>query len=128
MLAFMGRAFGLLSVVIVVAIGGYIYTRQADSVTSVGSGLKTTVDVVAVRNDLMAIANAERRYWVMNSKYASLDELRANGDIPIPSREDYTYSAETTDTGFHIIASYSGTDPKAPRRIRVNEAMTMTTE
>ena len=28
---------------------------------------KTTVDVVGVRNDLMAIANAERRYWVMSS-------------------------------------------------------------
>jgi hypothetical protein len=128
MLSFMGRAFGLITVIIVVAVGGYFYTRQADSVTAVGSGLKTTVDVVAVRNDLMAIANAERRYWVTNSRYASLDELRTNGDIPIPSRDDYTYSAETTDTGFNIIASYSGTDPKAPKRIRVNEAMTLTTE
>src|SRR5688572_725446 len=124
----MGRIFGLISVVVVVGIGGYIYTRQAQSVTSIGSNPETTVDVVAVRNDLMAIANAERRYWVTNSRYASLDELRTTGDIPIPRRVDYTYSAETTDTGFNIIASYSGTDPKAPKRIRVNEAMTLTTE
>jgi hypothetical protein len=124
----MGRAFGLIAVIIVVAIGGYVYTRQAESVTSVGSGLKTTVDVVAVRNDLLAIANAERRYWVMNSRYASLEELGTNGDIEIPSRQDYTYSAETKETGFNIIASYSGNDPKAPRRIAVNEAMAMTTD
>jgi len=124
----MGRSFGLLTVVIVVAIGGYLYTREAQTVTPIGSTPKTTVDVVGVRNDLMAIANAERRYWVMNSRYASLDELRTNGDIEIPSRDSYTYSAEVSDTGFTIIASYSGPDPKAPKRISVNEAMTMTSD
>jgi len=97
-------------------------------VTPIGSTPKTTVDVVGVRNDLMAIANAERRYWVINSKYASLDELRTNGDIEIPSRDSYTYAAEVSDTGFTIIASYSGPDPKAPKRISVNEAMTMTSD
>ena len=124
----MGRMFGLITVVIVVAIGGYVYTRQAQTVTPIGTTPKTTVDVVGVRNDLMAIANAERRYWVSNSKYASLEELRTNGDIEIPTRDSYTYSAETSDTGFRIIASYSGADPKAPRRITVDESMRMTTE
>lgn len=124
----MGRAFGLISVIIVLAIGGYVYTREARTVTPIGSTPKTTVDVVGVRNDLMAIANAERRYWVTNSKYASLDELRTNGDIEIPSRDNYTYSAETSDTGFRIIASYSGPDPKAPKRISVDESMQMTSE
>jgi hypothetical protein len=124
----MGRTFGLISVVVVVGIGGYVYTRQAQSVTSVGSNPETTVDVLAVRNDLMAIANAERRYWATNARYASLDELRAGGDIEVPHRESFDYSVETSDTGFRIVASYSGSDPDAPRRISVNEAMTMTTE
>ena len=124
----MGRAFGLIAVMIVVAIGGFVYTKQAQTVTPIGSAPKTTVDVVGVRNDLMAIANAERRYWVTNSKYASLDELRTNGDIAIPSRNSYTYSAETSDTGFKIIASYSGPDPKAPKRIIVDETMMILTE
>jgi hypothetical protein len=124
----MGRAFGLIAVVIVVAIGGYLYTREAQTVTPIGSTPKTTVDVVGVQNDLMAIANAERRYWVSNSKYASLEELRTNGDIEIPTRDNYTYSAEASETGFRIIASYSGADPKAPKRISVDESMRMTTE
>ena len=124
----MGRAFGLISVVIVVAIGGYIYTRQAQTVTSIGSTPRTTVDVIAVRNDLMAIANAERRYWATNSRYASLDELRTNGDIEVPSRDHFMFSAETTDDGFRIIADYSGPDPDAPKRFVVNQAMTLTTE
>ena len=83
----MGRAFGLISVILVVAVGGYMYTRQAQSVTTMGTTPKTTVDVLAVRNDLMAIANAEKRYWVTNSKYASLDDLRTGGDIEVPSRQ-----------------------------------------
>lgn len=124
----MGRTFGLLAAVIVAAIAIYLFTRDAQSLTSTGSTPQTTIDVVAVRNDLMAIANAERRYWATNSKYASLDELRTNGDIEIASRDNYTYSAETSDAGFQIIATYEGADPDAPKRIVVNEAMMMTTE
>jgi hypothetical protein len=124
----MGRAFGLLTVVIAVAIAGYLFTRDAQSVTSIGSTPQTTINVVAVRNDLMAIANAERRYWAINSKYASLDELRTNGDIEISDRDNYTYSAETSDDGFRVIASYAGSDPDAPKRIVVDDAMKMTTE
>lgn len=124
----MGRIFGLLSVVIVVAIAGYLFTRDAQSVTTAGSTPQTTIDVVGVRNDLMAIANAERRYWALNSKYASLDELRTGGDIAVSDRDHYTYSAETSEDGFRIIASYAGSDPDAPKRIVVNEAMKMTTE
>ena len=124
----MGRAIGLISVILVVAAGGYIFIRQTQSVTAGGETPRTTADFIGVRNDLMSIANAEKRYWVMNSKYATLDELRSGGDIEVPSRQDYIYSIEANDTSFKIIASYSGSDPKAPKHITVNDAMTMATE
>jgi hypothetical protein len=124
----MTRTLGLISVVVVVGIGSYVYTRQTQSVTSIGSNPETTVDVLAVRNDLMAIANAERRYWASNARYASLDELRSKGDIEVPSRNDFAYSVEASDTTFTIVASYSGSDPNAPKRISLNETMTITTE
>src|SRR5256712_4278243 len=123
----MGRGFGFIVLVIVVALGAYLYTRQAQSVTSVGSNPETTINVTAVRNDLLAIANAERRYFASNGKYVSLDELRTSGDITVPSRPNYAYSAQTTDATFKIIAVYSGPDPKAPKRITVDETMTLTT-
>lgn len=124
----MGRSLGFIMLLIVVGIGGYLYTRQAQSVTAVGSNPETTIEVTGVRNDLMAMANAERRYFASNSKYASLDELRSNGDIAIPHRPSYSYSAQAGDTSFKIIAMYSGSDPKAPKRIVMDESMTMTTE
>lgn len=124
----MGRTFGLIAVMIVVAIGTYVYTQQAQTVTTIGNAPETTVDVIGVRNDLTAMAHAQRRYWALNSRYASMEELRTNGDIQIPSRDNYTYSAEATGTGFRITASYSGSDPNAPRRISVDESMTLMAE
>ena len=121
----MGRTFGLISVIVVVGLGSYIYTRQAQSTAAIGTTPQTTVDVIAVRNDLMAIANAERRYWATNSRYASIEELRTSGDIELPHRQDYAYSVEASETGFLIVASYSGSDPDAPKRISVNETMAM---
>ena len=123
-----GRAFGFILVVTVVAMGGYLYTKQAKSVTSVGSNPQTTVEVTGVRNDLLAIANAERRYFASNGKYVSLDELRTGGDISVPARPNYSYSAQTTESTFKIIAVYSGPDAKAPKRITVDETMALTTD
>ena len=122
----MGRVARLLAGLIVVAIGGYLYSRQVQ--TLLPGGPNSTIAVVAVRNDLIAIANAERRYWATNAKYASLDDLLSNGDIQIPSRANYTYSAEIRDSGFKIIAIYSGPDPKASKRISVNETMALKTD
>jgi hypothetical protein len=124
----MGRAFGFISLIVVVGIGGYLYTKQAQSVTSIGSNPQTTVDVTAVRNDLMAIAKAERNYFASNGKYVSLEELRTGGDITIPNRADYSYSAQNTESSFKIIATYSGSDAKAPKRISVDETMSLTSE
>jgi hypothetical protein len=124
----MGRFFGLVMVVVVMAIGLYVYTRQTQSLTSVGSTPNTVIDVTAVRNDLMALANAERRYFALNAKYVSLEELRANGDIHIPTRANYTYEAEASETSFIIVAKYTGSDPEAPQRLTVDETMTVQVE
>jgi hypothetical protein len=112
----------------VAVVGVYVFMHDTKTAMSVGGTPKTTIDVTAVRNDLLAIANAERRYWISNSKYASLDELRVNGDIQIPTRPSYAYSAEAGSDSFRIIASYAGSDPKAPKRISVDETLNITTD
>jgi hypothetical protein len=101
--------------------------QQTQSVSHSGTAPSTTIDVIGVRSDLMAMANAERRYWVTNSKYASLDELRQNGDTHVPTRPNFTYSAEASENSFRISATYSGNDTKAPKRITVDETMKVTT-
>src|SRR5690348_5428573 len=115
--AIMGRTLGFIGLVSVVAIGGYVYVGQIREVAPNGATAKTGVSVIGVHNDLMAMANAEKRYWVTHAKYAQLEELGSNGDIIVPSRPDYAYNAVAGDNNFTITATYTGGDPKAPRRI-----------
>ena len=124
----MGRIFGFTALIVVVAIGGYIYLGQMQTVTLKGSAPKAAIEVTGVRTDLIAIANAERRYFATAGKYATLDELRVNSDITIANRANYSYSAEIGDTTFKIIATYCGEDPHAPRRISMDETMDMKSE
>jgi hypothetical protein len=121
----MGRTLGFLLLIVVVACGAYVYTKQAESVTSIGSTPQTTIDVTAVRNDLLAIARAEQNYFASNGKYVSLDELRRSGDISIPTRPNYGYSVEATDAAFKVAAMYSGSDAKAPKRMTVDQTMAL---
>src|SRR5262245_55051490 len=124
----MGRGIGFVLLLIVLAVGGFLYSRQIQSVSQSGTAPTVMVDVIGVRNDLTAMAQAERRYWATNSRYASLEELRANGDIHIPTRPFYTYSSTANDNKFKIVATYSGSDSKAPKRISVDETMNVTTD
>src|SRR5438270_8207670 len=121
----MGKTVGFIGVLIAVAIGAYLYTQQAKSVSPGGASPKTTIDTVGVKNDLIAIANAERRRLASDGKYVSLDELRSNGDIKMSSdkRGPYTYSVETSDSGFRVTATYSGPDEKAPRSLSIDQTM-----
>jgi hypothetical protein len=74
----MGRAFGFIMLVVVVGIGGYVYMKQAQSITAIGSNPQTTIDVTGVRNDLLALAKAERQHFASTGKYVTLDELRTS--------------------------------------------------
>jgi hypothetical protein len=107
----MGRFLGLVAVLIVMATGAYIYMRQAQSATIEGAASpEGTIDLVGVRHDLMAIAQAERVHSSLHSGYGSLDELRSSGDLTMgrDHRGPYSYSVETSSSGFHAIATYSG--------------------
>ena len=54
----MRRAIGFVMLIVTVGIARYM--KQAQPVTTIASNSQTTVDATAVRNDLVAIANAER--------------------------------------------------------------------
>ena len=127
----MGRAFGFLSLLSVLAVGMWLYSRQAKSVMPVGSGKVTgLVDTVGVQNDLVAIANAERSQFALNGHYVSLDELRANAEYNLPAsgRAGYTYSVDAASDGFRAVASYSGAPGTAPQTISIDQTMEIRTE
>ncbi len=125
----MGRALGFIGVLIAVGVGAYLYTQQAKSASVGGSSPRATIDTVGVKNDLNNIANAERRRMASDGKYVSLDELRSNGDINMPTdhRGPYTYTVDTSADGFKVTATYSGPDETVPKTMSIDQTMQITT-
>src|SRR5438309_5559537 len=123
----MSRLFGFLSVVIVMAAGLYIYSRQVQS-TSAAMGTnnpKAAINITGVRTDLMTIAQAERGYFALEGKYASLDELISSRSLSVAhQRPPYSYEIETGSNGFRVIATRNGDDNSGtPAQLSVDENM-----
>lgn len=123
----MGRIFSFVATLLVLAAGMYIYSRQALS-TSAAAGVnnpKAAVNVTGVRTDLMNIAQAERGYFALEGKYASLDELISSRSLSVArQRPPYSYEVDVTGSGFHVVATRSGDDASgAPAQISVDENM-----
>jgi hypothetical protein len=123
----MGRAFGFISLIMVVGIGAYIYMHQTQSVMSAGTSNPTeTVDLIGVRNDLLAIAQAERSHAATQGGYVSIEALRSQGDLAMTrdNRGPYNYSAEISDGSFRILATYSGPENSGmPKTLSVDQTM-----
>jgi hypothetical protein len=123
----MGRMFGFLSVIIVMAIGMYIYSKQIRS-TSAEAGASTpqgAINITGVKTDLMTIASAERRYFATEGKYASLDDLISTNYIVVArQRPPYSYAVELSSAGFQVVATRSGENlAGTPKQLSVDENM-----
>ena len=123
----MGRIFGFISVVIVMAAGMYIYSKQISS-TSAAAGASTpqgAINITGVKSDLLSIASAERRYFASEGKYASLDDLTSANYITVSrQRPPYSYSVEVSTGGFHVVATRSGENlAGTPAQMSVDENM-----
>jgi len=101
---------GLVGLLISAAIGLgiYMYTlKQAGP----GPGMVVTqnISLVGVKNDLLAIAQAERMYYTQNGSYADLPTLTSTGTMNIArtSRDGYTYSVEPSGNTFTATATYT---------------------
>ena len=120
----MGRALGFLGIVIVMAVGMYLYSIQLKEASAPG-GASTptgTANIMGVKNDLISIANAERGYFATEQKYASLDELIAAKYITIErQRPPYTYDVATTSSGFRVTATRDSAG--APAQFWIDETM-----
>jgi hypothetical protein len=100
----LGGLVGLLAIALIAGLVYKYYFSQSQS-----SGVATpveTIDLVGVKNDLVAIAQAERFYQAEHGSYASLDELSASGAMSMKKsgRDGYTYEVETSGETFRVIA------------------------
>ncbi len=108
----MKKVGGLIGLVIVLGIGYFIFKSQYTQGPTGGAPPKQVIDVVGVKNDLIAIAQAERLYLASHGTYASLAELQQDGAITFSgaNRRGYNYTAEVSG-GEHFRIVATPTDP-----------------
>lgn len=133
----MGRVFSFVALLAVLAVGAWYYMHQTQSTlfggaTSGGTANPTsTVDVIGIRSDLLAIAQAERAHIALKGSYASLEQLRADGDLTMTHnrRGPYIYSVDISSSSFRVIATYTGPDaPGVTKTYSIDETMHITQE
>lgn len=108
----MKAAGAILGVVIALAIGYYILKSEYTQGPTGGAPPKEVIDVVGVKNDLLAIGQAERLYLASHGSYTSVDQLQQDGAITFSgtNRRGYNYVAEVDD-GQHFRITAAPSDP-----------------
>ena len=126
------RAAGMIvGLVIVVAIIWFVMKSQFSHGPAGAQPPVETIDVVGVRSDLLAIAQAERLYLASHGSYVSVDQLQQDGSIAFSGagRRGYSYTAEVDD-GQHFKVTAQPTDPAKASwpTLSIDETMQVTQE
>ena len=116
---------GLLVVVVVGFLVYRVYLSQKLPKEEGGGSPISAISTTGVKNDLIAIAQAERYYQAQHGNYATLDELVSSGTMNMirSGREGYTYSVDVQGTGFTVNARYSGAISPPPPSFSVDQTM-----
>jgi len=84
----------------------YVFLKQA--APAKGTVATQQITTTGVQMDLVAIAQAERVYYSQTGSYGNMDQLTTNGAMNIArtERDGYTYSVETSPSGFVATAHH----------------------
>jgi hypothetical protein len=98
---------GILVVALISVLAYRLYFSKMQS-SETGTPVQT-ISVVRVKNDLLAIAQAERAYQAEHGSYGSLEELKSAGAMSMlkDGRDGYSYEVETSASGFQLMAKCS---------------------
>jgi hypothetical protein len=124
----MKKAGGLLGVVIALGVGYFIFKSQMTTGPTGGAPPQEVIDTVGVRNDLLAIAQAERLYMASHGSYATIEQLQQDGAIGFSgtNRRGYNYSAEISGERFRIVATPADPTKATWPTLSIDETMQVT--
>jgi hypothetical protein len=102
-----GLMKSMVGILVVVVISLLVYKYYFGKAQSDGAGTPAqTINMVGVKNDLVAIAQAERAYQAEHGTYVGLDDLTSNGAVTFEKRgrQGYTYEIQNPAGGFRVVA------------------------
>lgn len=97
----------LVGLIFALAIVFVTYKLFFSELQSTGSAAPArAIDVVGVKNDLIAIAQAERVYQVEHSSYGTLEQLTTSGAMSMSKtgRGGYAYDVDAATDRFQVVA------------------------
>lgn len=126
----MKAAGSVLGLVIVVAIGYWVYKAELAPGPQGGTPALQQADIAGVTSDLASIGQAERLYLASHGSYASLDQLQQEGSIPFGgSRHGYNYSVEVQGAEhFKAVAVPAGAAKAGWPTLSVDETLQVSKE
>jgi hypothetical protein len=101
-------AGGIIGLILVLAIGMYVYKSELTQGPTGGAPPIQSIDVAGVKNELIGLAQAERLYLASHGSYAGLDQLQQEGSTTVAdgARRGYGFTASIDDGAhFKIIAT-----------------------
>ena len=104
----LGSVLGLLVFVVIAGLTYQFYFQRSSSVDGAAKPSQT-IDVVGVKSDLLAIAQAERLYQAQHDSYGSMEDLVSSGAMSLrkSGRDGYMYDVNTSTDGFRVVAHCS---------------------
>ena len=122
------RSAGLVVCLLVALGGGYFVLRQSVSGGPGQGPPQQQIDVVAIRQRLLAIGQAERQYLAAHGTYASLEQLGQEDLLP-GGTEDRGYTLSAVATGserFTITATPTDATKAGWPTMEISESMQVT--
>jgi hypothetical protein len=121
------RAIGLVGLIVALLVGFYLFNRSADSGPG-GQAPQEQVDTTAIRQRLLAIAQAERQYLATHASYATLEQLSQDELLPGGTEQrGYTFTATATgNEHFTIIATPTDSNKTGWPTLEITERMEVT--
>ena len=119
----------LLSLVVVLAIGYYYYTVQMAPRPATHVSPGELIDVVGVKNDLVAIGQSERLFLAANGSYGSLEQLQQDGSITFSgtNHRGYQFLVEPNGAqGFKVTATPADPSKRDWPTLSIDETMQIT--
>ena len=103
---------GIIGLVLALAVILFIYKAQFTQGPAGATPPVQTINVAGVKNQLIALGQAERLYLASHGSYASIEQLEQEGSTTISNGASRSYSyAATVDDGQHFKITATPSDP-----------------
>jgi hypothetical protein len=124
----MRAVFGFIGILLVLGIGWIVYTIQIKNGPE-GELLPQQSNLIAVRQDLLSLGQAERLYQATNGQYATMDQLNGSGvvnRVPDGRRWGYEYRIDSLGSGHFVITAIPDRPGPGNPTLSVDETLRIT--